>query len=316
MKSKYIDKLLLNNLTNKLEMLNDLRPLPKIAVEKIREQFKLEMTYNSNAIEGNCLTLKETGLVINEGFTVKGKPLKDHLEAKNQREALDYLYDLVSDQENHTISNRLIRSMHQIVVQDTDKEWAGRYRNSNVYIAGTEHVPPDALEVEHKMKELIKWLAKEHGHTHSIELAAIFHHSFVKIHPFFDRNGRTARLMMNVILMQSGYPLAIILKNDRKKYYRVLAKADKGELKDLVLFIATSVMRSLEIYLKALTPMTQKRESYVLLSEAAIGSGYSAKYLNLLISQGKLEGHKEGRNWYTTKESILRYKESRKRIRN
>lgn len=316
LKTEYLDESLLNNLMKKLNQLNDLRPLPKVAVEMIREQFKLEMVYNSNAIEGNSLTLRETGLVVNEGFTVKGKPLKDHLEAKNQREALDFLYDLVNDDQQHAISNQLIRTIHHIVVQDTDREWAGKYRNSNVYIAGTEHVPPDALEVEFEMNTLMAWLSKKQRTIHPIELAAIFHHRFVKIHPFFDGNGRTARLMMNVILMQKGYPLAIILKNDRKKYYRVLAKADKGDFKELVLFIATAVMRSLEIYLKVLTPMTEKREKFMLLSAVAEGSGYSPKYLNLLLRQGKLEGHKEGRNWYTTKESILRYKENRKRKRN
>jgi len=297
METQYLDEVMLRNLTNKLKLLNALRPLPEVAVEKVREQFDLEMVYNSNAIEGNSLTLKETGLVINEGFTVKGKPLKDHLEAKNQREALDYLYGLVSDGENYTLSDSLVRTIHQIVVHDTDREQAGKYRNSS------------------EMKKLLEWTAEGYGRIHPLEVAAIFHHRFVKIHPFFDGNGRTARLIMNVILMQAGYPLTVILKNDRKKYYNVLAKADKGELKDIVMFIASAVMRSLEIYLKALTPMTEKREKYILLSEAAPGSGYSSKYLNLLIRQGKLEGHKEGRNWYTTKESVLRYKENRKRKR-
>jgi Fic family protein len=315
MKSQYLDELMLKNIANKMSRLNELRPLPEIAVKKIQEQFHLEMVYHSNAIEGNRLSLKETMLVINEGFTVKGKPLKDHLEAKNQGEALDFLYELVRDGENHTLSERLVRTIHQLLVQDTDKAWAGKYRNSNIYIAGAEHVPPDALDVQSEMEALIKWLATEENKREPIELAAIFHHRLVKIHPFFDGNGRTARLMMNVILMQAGYPLAIILKNDQKKYYEVLSKADKGEMKPLVQFIASSVMRSLEIYLKVLTPMTEKRETFLLLSDVAKGSGYSAKYLNLLIRQGKLEGHKEGRNWYTTKESILRYKENRKRKR-
>lgn len=315
MDSLYLDKLIMKNLDTKFRKLNALRPLPKVAVEKIREQFNLEMIYNSNAIEGNSLTLKETHLVINEGFTVKGKPFKDHLEAKNQREALEFLYDIVRKGETYSMSKQLIRSIHQLVVRDTDKEWAGKFRNSNVYIAGTEHIPPDALEVDHKMDELVEWLMTEQKRIHPVELAAVFHHRFVNIHPFFDGNGRTARLMMNVILMQRGFPLVVILKNDRKKYYRVLAKADKGEMKDLVLFIATAVMRSLEIYLKTLTPMTQVREKYLSLSEAAAGSEYSAKYLNLLIRQGKLEAHKEGRNWLTTKEAILRYKKNRQRKR-
>ncbi|MBD3347097.1 MAG: Fic family protein [Chitinivibrionales bacterium] len=315
MKTKYIDSLLLNNLAQKFNTLNNLRPLPKVAVAQIREQFKIEMAYNSNAIEGNSLTLKETALVVNEGFTIKGKPFKDHLEAKNHKEALEFLYDLVSGTKRHSVSEGLIRTVHQLVMHDTDKEWAGKYRNSNVYIAGTEHVSPDALDVLKEMRLLVRWFAKETGSTHPIELAALFHHSLVKIHPFFDGNGRTARLMMNVILMQAGYPLVIILKNDRKKYYRVLEQADKGNFKELVVFISLAVMRSLEIYIKVLTPITKTRETFMLLSDAAKETKFSPKYLNLLLRQGKLEGHKEGRNWLTTKEAIARYLEKRERKR-
>ena len=108
------------------------------------------MTYNSNAIEGNSLTLRETFLVINEGMTFKGKPLKDHLEAKDHHAALEYLYDLVDQDKKHTISETLIRNLHRIIIQQTDKEWAGRYRNANVIIGGAKHTPPDALQVPQK----------------------------------------------------------------------------------------------------------------------------------------------------------------------
>ncbi|MFH1798057.1 MAG: Fic family protein [Candidatus Omnitrophota bacterium] len=313
---EYIDKKIAENINRKLKELNALRPLPSPAVIKIQEQFQIEMAYNSNAIEGNSLTLKETNLVINEGITIKGKPLKDHLEAKNHKEALEYLYDLVSDKKKHTISERLIRVLHQLVVHDTDQEWAGRYRNSNVYITGTSHVPPDAVDIVSQMRGLMKWFEGERKKLHTIELAALFHHKLVHIHPFFDGNGRTARLMMNVLLMQEGYPLVIILKNDRKKYYKVLEAADNGEYKGLTHFIAAAVMRSLEIYLKTLTPVTKNREKFILLSEAHKDFPYSAKYLNLLLRQSKLEGHKEGRNWLTTKESVQRYVDKRQRKRN
>ncbi|MCP4653723.1 MAG: Fic family protein [Candidatus Omnitrophica bacterium] len=315
MKYKYIDGLLAANIADKLKQLNNLRPLPVIAVKKLQEQFQIEMTYNSNAIEGNRLSLKETSLVISEGITIKGKPLKDHLEAKNHKEALDYLYDLISDKKRHTVSERLIRMLHQLVVQDTDKEWAGRYRNSNVYITGTSHLPPDASNIANHMQKLVKWFIKAEKKFHPIEFAALFHHKLVHIHPFFDGNGRAARLAMNVLLMQQGYPLVIILKNDRKRYYRVLELADRGKYEELTLFIAAAVRRSLEIYLKTLTPTSKKREKFILLSEAAGGTPYTSKYLNLLLRQGKLEGHKEGRNWLTTKEAVLRYISNRQRKR-
>ena len=302
-------------LEDKLAKLNKLRPLPKSAVQKLREKFQIEMTYNSNAIEGNSLTLKETFLVINEGITVKGKPLKDHLEAKDHHVALEYLYDLIDKDKKHTISEALIRNLHQIIVQETDKEWAGRYRNANVIIGGAKHTPPDALQVPQKMRDLMIWLNSQKNKTSVIELAALLQHKLVHIHPFFDGNGRTARLTMNVLLMQVGYPLVIILKNDRKKYYDVLDKADGEKYEPLIKFIAQAVERSLDIYLKTLTPATTKQEKFLTLIEVAKNTPFSAKYLNLLARQGKLEAHKEGRNWLTSKEAIVRYLKNRTRQR-
>lgn len=311
----YLSPIIRKRLEEKLTKLSKLRPLPKSAVQKLREKFQIEMTYNSNAIEGNSLTLKETFLVINEGITVKGKPLKDHLEAKNHHAALEYLYDLIDKNKKHTISEMLIRNLHQIIVQETDKEWAGRYRNANVIIGGAKHTPPDALQVPQKMRDLIVWLNAQKNKKNVVELTALLHHKLVYIHPFFDGNGRTARLIMNVLLMQAGYPLVVILKNDRKKYYDVLDKADGGKYEPLVKFIAQSIERSLDIYLKTLTPATQKQEKFLTLAEIAKGTSFSAKYLNLLARQGKLEAYKEGRDWLTSKEAIERYLKNRMRQR-
>jgi Fic family protein len=311
----YLNKDLQSRIEKKKDTLNSLRPLPVIAVQKLREQFELEMTYNSNAIEGNSLTLKETFLVISEGITIKGKPLKDHLEAKNHTEALAFVFDLVDKEKRHTFSEQLIRTLHQLVVQDTEKEWAGKYRTSNVMITGTDHKPPEAIEVSGLMSDLIDWMRKIKATLSPVELSALLHHRLVHIHPFFDGNGRTARLAMNVFLLQKGYPLVIILKNDRKKYYRVLARADKGEYEPLVTFIAQAVERSLDIYLKVLTPMNKKSEKFYSLLDLSAETPYSAKYLNLLARTGKLEAHKEGRDWLSTKEAVVRYIDSRKRKR-
>ncbi len=311
----YLNEEIAKRLDENKRKLDILRPLPVQAVKKLREQFELEMTYNSNAIEGNSLTLKETYLVISEGLTIKGKPLKDHLEAKNHTEALEYLSELIDKDKKHTISEQFIRSLHQLVVQDTDREWAGRYRNSGVMITGTDHRPPEALEVPRLIQELLEWVKTEKKKLHVVELAALFHHKLVYIHPFFDGNGRTARLAMNIFLLQSGYPLVIVLKNDRKKYYRVLALADKGQYEPLVRFIAQAVERSLAIYLKVLTPASKKKEVFVSLRELSKQSQYSAKYLNLLARTGKIEAHKEGRDWLVSKESLERYIQGRERNR-
>ncbi len=304
-----------DRLDEKLSLLNSYRPLPEAAVRKLRERFGIEMTYNSNAIEGNSLTLKETFLVINEGLTIKGKPLKDHLEAKSHTEALEYLYELVDKDKRGTLSERLIRELNQIVMRDIDKEWAGRYRNSNVIIGGADHAPPEAVEVPRLMQELINWLRRNRAALHPVELAAILHHRLVHVHPFFDGNGRTSRLMMNVVLMQAGFPLVVVLKNDRKKYYRTLGVADKGNDVPFVRFIAQAVQRTLDIYLKVLTPARRHKEYFISLAELAKASRFSAKYLNLLARSGKLEAHKEGRNWLSSQEALQRYLDGRERKR-
>jgi Fic family protein len=299
----------------KLGRLNRLRPLPLAAVRKLRQQFEIEMTYNSNAIEGNSLTLKETFLVISEGITVRNKPLKDHLEAKDHYQALEFLMGLAEPGKRHALSEHLIRSLHQLVLMDTQKEEAGRYRRTEVVIVGSSHKPVGALHVPLKMRELIEWFRANQAKLHPIELAALTHYRFEHIHPFLDGNGRVGRLLMNIILMQKGYPLTVILKNDRKKYYDVLSKADRGDFAALVRFTAQCVERALDIYLRALTPAKAKTEEFMTLSRLSRKTRFSAKYLNLLARQGKLEAHKEGRNWLSSYESLERYLASRKRKR-
>jgi len=182
-------------------------------------------------------------------------------------------------------------------------------------IGGAEHKPPEAIDIPELMNDLMGFVKKNKEKLHPIELAAIIHHKIVFIHPFFDGNGRTARLAMNIVLMQNGYPLAIILKNDRKKYYNSLAKADKNDMEGFVSFVAKSVERSLDIYLKTLTPNGKNKEKFISLNELSKGTGFSPKYLNLLARNGKLEAHKEKRNWVSSKESFNRYLENRERKR-
>ena len=312
---QYLDKKIQKRIDDKLVLLDSFRPFPVSAVKKLKEQFEIEMTYNSNAIEGNSLTLKETYLVINEGLTIKGKPLKDHLEAKSHQEALDYLYSLVESGKNNTVSERFIRSLNQIVMRDIDREWAGKYRNSAVIIGGADHKPPEALEIPKLMQNLISWVGDNKKKTHPVELASILHHKLVYIHPFFDGNGRTARLAMNIILMQSGFPLVIVLKNDRKRYYQTLSLADKGDYVSFVNFIARAVERTLDIYLKILRPDKKNKEKFIPLAELAKSAKFTEKYLNHLARSGKLEAHKEGRNWLSSKEALKRYLDSRERKR-
>jgi len=310
-----LDSRIQARIDEKLAKLNSQRPLSTSAVAKLREQFAIEMTYNSNAIEGNSLTLKETAWVIKDGLTIKGKPLKDHLEARDHYDALDYLYELVEKNSQQTISEVLIRNLHKLVVRETEADQAGSYRQTNVMITGSDHLPPDSSEVSFEMSDLISWAGENIQKLHPVEFAAILHHKLVYIHPFVDGNGRTARLVMNLVLLNRGYPLVVILKNDRQKYYRVLADADKGKLAPLIRFVAQAIERSLNIYLKTLSPEVDAGKKYQPLSSLVNLTPYSKKYLNLLARFGKIEAHKEKRIWVATQEAIERYVKGRQRQR-
>lgn len=297
-------------LDQKLEQLNSCRPISTTIFTKIRKHFQIEMTYNTNGIEGNTLTLKETAWVIQEGITIKGKPLKDHLEAKNQKEALDFLYELIDSKKKNTISERLIREIHHLIVKEVDADIAGQYREGNVMITGADHTPPEGFEVANEMQSLIKWINKNKSKLHPIELAAMVHHKLSYIHPFWDGNGRISRIIMNVFIMQAGFPMAIILKNDRKRYYRVLSEADKGNYDPFCEFVAQSVIRSMNLYLKFLKPKQKKSDRYISLEELSNLGPYSATYLRKLATQGKLEAFKEGRNWLSSKRALEEYMSS------
>ena len=311
----YLDKTMQKRLEAKHAPINKARPLSPPMIAKLREQFALEMTYNSNAIEGNRLSLKETYFVVSQGLTIKGKSLKDHLEAKDHYEALNYLYDLVERDKKHTFSAVLIRSLQKLVVRETEPTSAGSYRTGNVRITGSSHRPPEAGEITHLVNDLVSWVVTNEKRLHPVELAAIAHHKLVHIHPFDDGNGRTARLVMNVLLMRAGYPLATILKNDRKKYYDSLEKADKGNYTPFVRFVAQAVERSLALYLKAIVPSGAVKNLYQPLSAISPRTPYSEKYLNLLARTGKIDAHKEGRIWVTTHGAVEDYRNDRIRKR-
>lgn len=310
-----ISKSFLKRIDKKLELLQARRPLSAQLVRKLKEQFSLDLTYNSNAIEGNKLTLKETHLVINDGMTVKGKSLKDHLEAKNHNEAVHFLYELVEHDKKHTVSEQLIRSLQHLIIKEIEDSDAGRYRQGSVRITGSSHKPPDAFKIPKLMEDLTAWIKKNTKKLHPVQLAALAHHKLVNIHPFTDGNGRTARLFMNLILMQKGYPMVVILKNDRQKYYRALEKADKGNTDDIEKFIAQAVERSMSIYLKAIEVTSNKKDQLMPLSALSKQVSFSSKYLNLLVRSGKLEAHKEGRVWLSSKKALDEYLENRQRKR-
>lgn len=229
--------------------LDSKRPISKETLKSLRESINLEWTYNSNGIEGNTLTLKETQVVL-EGITVGGKSIKEHLEAINHEKAILFLDDLVKN--NEPISEWNIKNIHQLILKDIDNENAGRYRKENVTIKGATHIPPDYLKVPELMEKLIltynTW-----SEYHPIIQAALLHGELVKIHPFVDGNGRTSRLLMNLDLMNSGYNPVIIKKESRLKYYEALDKAHTtGNYTDFVKLVTKLEVEMLKKYLELL----------------------------------------------------------------
>jgi len=182
-------------------------------VKRLQKEFLIEFTYNSNAIEGNTLTLKETALVL-EGLTIDQKPLKDHLEAVGHRDAFLYVLSLV--EERVSLSEKVIKDIHSLVLMDRPED-RGVYRRIPVRIMGAYHEPPQPYLVPIQMEQLMKEQKKTKRHV--IENAALFHLDFEGIHPFIDGNGRTGRLMLNLMLMQEDYPPINVKFTDRQRYY-------------------------------------------------------------------------------------------------
>ena len=300
----------LERIHEKKRELDKKRPIPSYVLKSIKDSLSIEWTYNSNSIEGNTLTLQETKMVIEDGFTIKGKSLREHFEVVNHQEAIEFVESLAS---NEYVLNKLdILSIHHLVLQKIEKDFAGKYRTSGVRISGANFVPPNALKVDEFVSELIDFA--NDSEVDILIRSAIFHHRFVWIHPFFDGNGRTARLLLNLILMKSGFPPAIILKNDRKKYYDALNQANNQDYSKLVLLILQAVERTLDIYLGNLNNTYDQYQSITdIVSEPDVP--YVQEYVSLLARKGKIDAFKEGRNWLTTKDAVLDYIENRDRKR-
>jgi Fic family protein len=303
----------LERIAEKKTQLDALRPFSNAALKNIKESLTLEWTYNSNSIEGNTLTLQETKMVIEEGFTIKGKSLREHFEAVNHHDAIDFIESLVNS--DYILNDKDILTVHGLVLQKIEKEYAGRYRNAGVRISGANFTPPNALKVDTYMMDLIDWLNNDTIPINPVVKAAIFHHRFVWIHPFFDGNGRTVRLVFNLYLMKLGFPPAIILKNDRKKYYDALNKANNGDYSKIVLMVLQALERSIDIYLSNLTNTYDDYQPISnIVSEPDVP--YGQEYVSLLARQGKIDAFKEGKNWYTSKDALNSYINKRERKRN
>lgn len=241
--------------------INKLRSLKPDLISTLQEKLRVEWTYNSNAIEGNTLTLGETMFFLREGLTSEGKPLKDYLEAKNHAEAIDGLYEIIQGERD--LSESLIKELHGILMKGIEFTYAktpsgqtvrkpfhaGQYKlqpNHVLTLSGKIHSYTEPLKVKDEMEKLVKWYYGEQA-LHAVEKAAIFHYRFVAIHPFDDGNGRIARLLMNLILMKNGYPPCIIQNAHRRKYLETLSRVDiKHDYVPFIIWIGEELLSTQE----------------------------------------------------------------------
>ncbi len=285
-----------------LGLLRKARPLNREVLLKLRDQLRLLHTFNSNAIEGNSLSLRETQLVVEQGVTIGGKSLREHLEAINTARAFDWIYSLAKP--GFVIDHVALQELHELVVRGIS-EWAGRYRMQNVRTGGSDHSPPQPAKIIGLLDALFGELR---GPENPLIKSIYLHHRLVFVHPFLDGNGRTTRLAANLLLLSHGYPAIALRASDRMRYYAALREADRGDYRRFARFIARAVDESLVLYLAAVRPA----RALVPLRELAREGPYSQEYLSFRARQGALEAVRIGRVWYSSGEALANYKKDLK----
>lgn len=236
------------------EKIRSRRPLDAFEIKQLKEYYRIGLTYTSNALEGNSLTESETKVVLEDGITIGGKPLKDHFEAIGHSEAFDLLYKLSERQE---IKETDILDLHRLFYYRIDAEFAGKYRERNVIITGSDFIPPAPTAIPLAMAEFTGNLPSLRT-LHPVEYAATLHLQLVTIHPFIDGNGRTARLLMNLALLQAGYPITIIPSIIRGGYIAALRDSNQGNNQPFINLISCCVWESQKEYLRLLESLDRK----------------------------------------------------------
>jgi Fic family protein len=244
----------INNLQVRIDKKKSLRPE---RWETVMEKLKMEWTYDSNAIEGSTLTLGDTIFFLREGLTVEGKPLKDFLDARNHIDAIDFLYDVISDE--RPITEGLIKEINALLLKGIEytkkKATPGHYKktlSTVIQLDGTIHEYTDPLHVTTEMEKLVSWINENIDKEHGLITGAVAHYNLVRIHPFDDGNGRGARLLMNLIFIKKRLPPAVIRNKRRRLYLDTLAKADKGDLEPFVRFVGESLVSTQKVIIEAL----------------------------------------------------------------
>ena len=226
--------------------------MPKYTLSSLREKLLLEWTYNSNAIEGNTLTINETKIVL-EGITVGEKTMHEHLEVINHRDAITFVEEIVQSKE--PLSEWQIKNLHRLILKGINDDYAGIYRDQHVFISGAKHTPPAPYLIKAQMEQLMYWYKQETSHMHPVTRGALLHAFFVGIHPFIDGNGRTTRLLLNLEFMKDGFPPIVIKVENRLAYYEALDKAhthNQEDYDDFIQLVIKEVEDSLDLYLNAI----------------------------------------------------------------
>ncbi len=254
----------LRDLADRVREMRRVGTLHPDVLPRIRKHFRIKTIYHSNAIEGNVLDVGETRQVVEAGLTISGKPLKDQAEAKNLGHALDFFEELAGDP-TREIDSYCIRQIHQLILDGIDNTNAGSYRTVDVVISGSDYRPPDHFDVFPQMEDLTAWVNDPETSADSdvidpIIKAAACHAWFAQIHPFIDGNGRTARILMNLMLMRSQYPIAVITREDRSRYIDALEESQGGDLSPFIALILESVEETLEEYESAAAEQEEQTE--------------------------------------------------------
>lgn len=244
----------LQEIDSNKESLDAIRPLDEKNLKRFKEYYRIGLTYTSNALEGNSLTISETKVILEDGLTVGGKPLRDVLEVAGHSQAYDYMFSLIRSKE---LTTDQIKMLHRLFYQAIDDANAGEYRKENVIITGSQYPTADHRDIEDEMEDLVQWANEYREMFHPVQYAALLHQKFIFIHPFVDGNGRTARLLMNLALIQAGYEIAVIPPVVRQDYVQYLEKAHWAP-ESFQQFIAERVVETQRDMLRLLQPVRRE----------------------------------------------------------
>ena len=242
-----VDNIALFECDKLLAELASFRPIEKRHLKQIRAFWRVGLTYSSNALEGNTLTESETKVILEDGLTIGGKSVREHMEAIGHADALNYLYQVVDRKED--FDEDQIQEIHRLFYHRIDDNQAGKYRGQNVLISGTQYIPPDHKEV---LSLMSKFLDENCPYQHPIERASWYHAQFVNIHPFVDGNGRTARLLINLELLKNGYPIVAIPPIYRAQYIQACERGNQGDFSAMTSLLSGVTKQSLIDYLRQL----------------------------------------------------------------